>query len=487
MVPRGGGNGAGVHEDHAGQLAVAGLGALPVGEIPGGVADGQGVIGGHIACAEAGAAETGLAHGAGAQQPGGHAVFHQLQLHGDGGGIHGEVKIPAAHIAAVQDGSRLGDVVIQAAGTSGDNALLYMELAAFYLVGEMQLHLAVELVGGPLLYFTQDVAGVGDQFPQRHRLGGMERQGGHGLNGGQVQLDKAVIVRAVLRMQGGKVLRPAVQRQIVLHGAVRLPDGGQAGRLGGHDVDADAVVHAETADAIPHELQHLVFHKAVFIHRAAQGDGHIVGAHAVAGPAGDVHQDHLGRCQVVGVPQQLLDDLTAALAYAQGAQRAVAGVTVGAQHHFTAAGQHFPGILVDDRLVGGHIVAAVFYRGGQTEGVVVGVDGAAHGAQAVVAVGEHIGHRELRQTAGLGGLDHAHIGDIVGDETVERQVQQAVAAAGVVGAEDAAGHGLLPGCRHGGCGLTDGTAGPEDGKIVQLDHRIAPLSGNQSVGHRRPV
>ena len=362
-----------------------------------------------------------------------------------------------------------------------------MELAAFYLVGEMQLHLAAELVGGPLLYLTQDVAGVGDQLPQRHRLGGVEGQGGHGLDGGQVQLDKAVIVRAVLRMQGGKVLRPAVQRQIVLHGAVRLPDGGQAGRLGGHDVDADAVVHAETADAIPHELQHLVFHKAVFIHRAAQGDGHIVGAHAVAGPAGDVYQDHLGRCQVVGVTQQLLDDLTAALAYAQGAQRAVAGVTVGTKNHFAAAGQHFPGILVDDRLVGGHIVAAVFYRRRQAEGMVVGVDGAAHGAQAVVTVGEHIGHRELRQTAGLGGLDHAHIGNIMGDETVERQVQQAVAAAGVVGAEDAAGHGLLPGCRHGGCGLTDGAAGPEDGKIVQLDHRIAPLSGNQSVGHRRPV
>ena len=40
VVPRGGGNGAGVHEDHAGQLAVAGLGALPVGEVSGGVTDG---------------------------------------------------------------------------------------------------------------------------------------------------------------------------------------------------------------------------------------------------------------------------------------------------------------------------------------------------------------------------------------------------------------------------------------------------------------
>ena len=35
VVPGGGGNGPGVHEDHPGQLAIAGLGALPIGEVPG--------------------------------------------------------------------------------------------------------------------------------------------------------------------------------------------------------------------------------------------------------------------------------------------------------------------------------------------------------------------------------------------------------------------------------------------------------------------
>ena len=87
-----------------------------------------------------------------------------------------------------------------------------------------------------------------------------------------------------------------------------------------------------------------------------------MGAHAVAGLAGDVHQNDLRRSQIVGVAQQLLDDLAAALAHAQRAQRAVAGVAVGAENHFAAAGQQLPGVLVDDGLIRGHIVAAVLHR-----------------------------------------------------------------------------------------------------------------------------
>ena len=477
VVPGGGGDGAGVHEDHAGQLPIAGLGALPVGEVAGGVADGQGVVGGHVARAEAGAAEAGLAHGARTQQAGGHTVFHQLQLHGDGGRVHGEVEIPAAHVAAVQNGGGRGDVVVQAAGTPGDDALLHPELAVLHLVGQVQLHLAAELGGGALLHLPEHVAGVGDQLPQRHRLGGVEGQRGHRLDGGEIQFDQSVVVRAVLRMQGRKVTGASVERQIVRHGAVRLPDGGQAGRLGGHHVDADAVVHAQAADAVAHEFQHLVLHKAVFVHRAAQGDGHIVGAHAVAGLTGDVHQNDLRRSQIVGVAQQLLDDLAAALAHAQRAQRAIAGVAVGAENHFAAAGQQLPGVLVDDGLIRGHIVAAVLHRRRQAEGVVVSVDGAAHGAQAVVTVGEHIGHREFLQTTGLGGLDDTHIGDVVGDETVECQVQQPAAAAGVVGAEDAVGHGLVPRGLAAGGSRMHGAVLPDHAAVVQLYHHVATPFG----------
>ena len=139
---------------------------------------------------------------------------------------------------------------------------------------------------------------------------------------------------------------------------------------------------------------------------------------------------------------------------------------------------------MDDRLVGGHIVAAVLHRRRQTEGVVVGIDGAAHGAQTVVTVGEHIGHRELLQTAGLGGLDDAHIGDVVGDETVEGQVQQAVAAVPVMGAEDAVGHGLVPRGLAAGGSRMHGAVLPDHAAVVQLYHNVATPFGKFRMAGR---
>ena len=66
-VEGGGGDAPGIHQRHIGDLALAGLGALPVGEVPGGVADGEGPVGGHVPRPEAGAAEAGADGG-----PGGH-------------------------------------------------------------------------------------------------------------------------------------------------------------------------------------------------------------------------------------------------------------------------------------------------------------------------------------------------------------------------------------------------------------------------------
>ena len=253
-------------------------------------------------------------------------------------------------------------------------------------------------------------------------------------------------------MEGLIGLGPAVDGQVLLHRAVGFPDGGQAGGFGGHHVDADAVVHGQARDAGAGELQDLVLHKAVFIHGAAEGDGHVVGAHPLGGGTGEVDQHHLGGGDVIGVFQQLLDDLRAALAHPHGADGAVAGVAVGPQDHPPAAGHHLPGVLVDDRLVGGDEVAAILDGGGQAEDMVVLVDGAPYGAQAVVAVGHHVGDRELLQAAGLGGLDDAHVGDVVGDEAVKLQVELTSLLPLVVAAENLIGHGLLPvsGRGHGG-------------------------------------
>ena len=268
-----------------------------------------------------------------------------------------------------------------------------------------------------------------------------------------------------------------MEGQIVRHGLVRLPDGAETGRLRGHHVDADAVVHGQAGHGGTGKLQYLVLYEAVFVHRAAQGDGHIVRPHAPGRLAGEPDENDLRRGDVVGVFQQLLDDLRAALPHAHGAQRTVAGVAVGAQDHAAAAAHHLPGVLVDHRLIGGNVVAAVLHGGGQAEHMVVLVDGTSHGAQAVVAVGEHIGHRKLRHAAGLGGLDHAHIGDIVGDETVKDQVQQAVPRRLVVAAEDLIGHGLFPVRRGRGFRRYRRAAAQGDAAVMQLDHMVTLLFG----------
>ena len=76
--------------------------------------------------------------------------------------------------------------------------------------------------------------------------------------------------------------------------------------------------------------------------------------------------------------------------------------------------------------------------------MVVLVDGAAHGAQAVVAVGHGVGDGELLQARGLGGLDDAHEGDVVGDQGVKFQPELVRVGALVVGAEHGIGNGLFP-------------------------------------------
>ena len=59
--------------------------------------------------------------------------------------------------------------------------------------------------------------------------------------------------------------------------------------------------------------------------------------------------------------------------------------------------------------------------------MIVLVDGSAHGAKAVVAIGHGIGQRKALQAARPGALDDAHIGDIMGDELVKFNAQLVLA------------------------------------------------------------
>ena len=141
---------------------------------------------------------------------------------------------------------------------------------------------------------------------------------------------------------------------------------------------------------------------------------------------------------------------------------------VGAQQHLAGGGVALPHIGMDDGLVGGDELAAVLFGGGQSKDVVVLVDGAAHSAQGIVAVGEHVGQGELLHAGGSGGLDDTHVGDVVGGHGVEADGQAVRVAGGVVGGENGVGHSALPALL--GRGGDKLAILPADGVAIDCNH-----------------
>ncbi len=465
-VPSRSGDGPGVHQAHGGKLTLAGLGTLAVGEVAGGVPEAQAIVGGHVPRAEAGPAEAGFDDRAALQQVCRGSDFRQLQADGHAGGVHVKGKVPVPAALSPEDVRRLGDVVEEAPGAPGDDPLVRPDAAVVNLLEEVHPGLGVALAGVGL-HLRQDVGGIVQELPDGPGVGRVEGQGDHGLDLGEVQLNVFVVVREVSGAKLPVFFSPAVGVVEAPGFTVRLPDGGEAGGLRGHHVHAVPIVDGQPGDARPGELQHAVVHKAAFKGGLHQGDGHVVGAHAPLWRAGEVDQDHLGVGHVPGVFQKLLTKLRPALAHGHGPQGPVTGVGVGTQDHLPAARQLLPGVGVDNALVGGDIDAAVFPGGGEPEDMVVLVDGAPHGAEGVVAVGQGVGNGKFPHTGGSGLLDDAHVGDVVAGHGVEADPEFFGVPGDAVSLENAPGQGpfpALPG--RDGSGGVKRAAGEEDAVVV---------------------
>ncbi len=154
--------------------------------------------------------------------------------------------------------------------------------------------------------------------------------------------------------------------------------------------------------------------------------------------------DHLRAFDVIGLVQELLHQLRAALAHGHCAERAVSGMRVGAEDHAPALRQHLTRVLVDDSEVRRHIDAAVLLRGREAEHVVILVDRAADCAERIVAVREDVGHGELRKARCPRRLNDADVGDVVRSELVKTDGQLVLLPACVVRGEDLPGHCPIP-------------------------------------------
>ncbi len=324
------------------------------------------------------------------------------------------------------------------------------------LADEVDFDLVAETLAGVGLHGAEDFLGVLLQFADGVGIGGVEGQCNHALLFGEVNLDHAVVVGYLAGFQFAVGLGTAVHGVVVLHLVVGAPDGGEAGGLGGHDLDAIAEVDGEVLDAGAGKFEHFVLDKAIVEGGFHQRDGHIVRTYALAGSAFQPYEYHFGSIDVPGVVEQLLDQLAAAFANAHVAQRTVAGVGVGAENHVAALGHGLASILVDNGLVGGDEDAAILLGSGKTEDMVVLIDGAANGAERVVAVGHCVGEREFGESTGAGGLDDTDVGDIVRNQGVEFNAHLiAFLVRGVVRTENGISNGVFAGLflgRH-ACGI----------------------------------
>ena len=275
----------------------------------------------------------------------------------------------------------------------------------------------------------------------------MEGKRDHRLNRGQIHLDAAVVVSQRRRIQLAIVLPSAVGLQKGLRLPVGAPDGAQAGGLGGHDIHAVAVIGRHGGYARSHEFHDLVLDIAVFEDRADDGKGDVLRADKGLRFSGEIHRDHARIGHVIGVAQQLLHQLAAAFADGHGAQCPIARMRVRTEDHPAAAGVHLAHVLMNHRHMRRNIDPTVFLCGGEAEHVVVLVDGAAHGAEGVVAVGQHIGKREFLHPGSLRRLDNPDKRDVVGSHRVKAQPQMFHVLACVVILQNRPGDGPFPGFR----------------------------------------
>ena len=88
-------------------------------------------------------------------------------------------------------------------------------------------------------------------------------------------------------------------------------------------------------------------------------------------------------------------------------------MAVRTKDHFSAAGQHFTGILMDNCLMRRNVNTAIFLGTGKSEHVVIFIDGTAYCAKGIMAVGQHIWNREFFQSGCAGCLDDTYKGNIM--------------------------------------------------------------------------
>ena len=104
-----------------------------------------------------------------------------------------------------------------------------------------------------------------------------------------------------------------------------------------------------------------------------------------------------------------------------------------------------------------------------------------------MAVGEGVGNGKRLHAGGPGLLDDAHVGDVVGDQRIEADLQLAGITGDIMRLQNAVGHGFPLPLLRGDRGAGAGNAGAQEHAfIVDCDHRFDLLDADFAVGNHLP-
>ena len=245
------------------------------------MADAERIIRGCVPSAEARSAERSLHHRTGLHQRRAAAVFHQLHINRHGSGVYTQSKSIRADIFPLQDIRRRADILKSAARAARDDPLVHHELAVLYLILQMILHCTIQAHQSPLLRLVQNIHQIRVKLLDGISIAGMERHRDHRAHLVQVNLDHTVIICHLAGIQLRIVLAAPMDLIKLLDLLIRLPDGGQAGRLRGHHVNADTEIRGQGGYPGTYELHHLIFHKSILEHRPNDSQRHILRPHTL--------------------------------------------------------------------------------------------------------------------------------------------------------------------------------------------------------------
>ena len=369
------GDGTSVHEAYGRHLAYARLRALTVREVTGRMADGKCVVRRCVACAEARAAESGTDDGTRIHEVCEQSLAVEVGIDRLRGRVDAEIEFAVADVLILQCMGRLDDIGIITACTAGDDALLHLETV---ICGDLVEEGEVGSALGDLLRFllgrAEDVLKVIIELADLVGVGRMERKGDHRADAGKIDLDAAVIVCDVCRIQLLKLSASVMLAEERLRGRIGSPDGGQAGGLRRHDINTVPVIRGHAGYARAHELHYLILDIAVLEDRALDRECNIVWADEWLWLAGEVDGHHARISDVIGLLEELLAELSAALTDRHGTEGTVAGVGIGAEDHLAAAGEVLTHELMTYGDVRWNIDSAVLLCCRKTEVVVVIID-----------------------------------------------------------------------------------------------------------------